>query len=123
MDGQHDAVLEIVPVLVRELDSQADQLLGEAVTAGDFEALIQVGCDGALVLVPVLPEHGVAAILAALGVGHVEHIAQEYPAVPVAQQGDSLGAAPDLPVHPLFPEVVTGTGCGILSLDIDHQNF
>lgn len=121
MDGEHEAVFEVVPVVLREPDGQGDKLLGETVTARDFETLLQVGRDSALVLVPVLPEHGVPAVLPALRVGHVEHVAEEYPAVAVTQQGDSFRAAPDAAAHAMVPEVELRAGGGVRALGVNHD--
>ena len=121
MDGQHDFILEIVPVFVRELHSQGDKLLGEAVAAGDAEGFLQPGRDRVLVLVPVLPEHGIPAVLPALRVGHVEHVAEEYPAVAVTQQGDSFRAAPDAAAHAMVPEVELRAGGGVRALGVNHD--
>ena len=110
-----------MPILVRELHGQADQLLGEAVVAGDFEALLQMGRDDALVLVPVLPEHGVAAVRATLRVSDVENVAQERPAIAVAQQGYAFRAAPDVAAHPAAPEVELGTRFRARTLRMDHD--
>ena len=120
-DGEHDIVFEVVPVFIREPDSQGDELLVQAVVAGDLEALGQPGCDGWLVLVPVLPEHGVPAVLPALRVGHVEHVAEEDSSIAVAEQGDALGAAPDASAHAAGPEVELGAGGGGGALGVDHD--
>lgn len=121
MDGEHDPVPEVVPVLVGELDGQGDELLGEAVPAGYAEGFLQPGRDGTFVLRPVLPEHGIPAILPALSIGDVKDISEKYPAVSVAEQGYSLGAPPDAAAHAVVPEVEPGAGGGVGPLGVDHD--
>ena len=121
VDSQHDIVLEVMPVLVREPNGQGNELLGEAVAAGRTERAFQPGRDGTLIRALVLPKYGVAAVLPALRVGHIKHVPQEYPAVAVTQQGDALGTGPDTAAHAVVPEVELSAGRGGGALGVDHD--
>jgi hypothetical protein len=62
------------------------------------------------VFFPVLPKVRIQAIVHAACVGDIEHIAQNRPAPAVVNEGDTSGAAPDVPAHSLVPEVVFRAG-------------
>ena len=67
------------------------------------------------------PSFRVARIAPYSGVRHIKHIVQTRVSAGFVQQGDALGATPDIPVHAVVPDVVIGAGCGIGSLSVDHQ--
>ena len=67
------------------------------------------------------PSFRVARIAPYSGVRHIKHIVQTRVSAGFVQQGDALGATPDIPVHAVVPDVVIGAGCGIGSLGVDHQ--
>ena len=67
------------------------------------------------------PSFRVARIAPYSGVRHIKHIVQTRVSAGFVQQGDALGATPDIPVHAVVPDVVIGAGCGIGSLGVDHK--
>jgi len=78
-------------------------LLVQTLAAGYAEALCQLGCHSGAVLVTVLPEQRVTFVLAVFRVGDVEYVPEERPAVPVTEQDDALGTAPDMAAHAPVP--------------------
>ena len=73
--------------------------------------------------VPVLqrPQPGVARIGPGTGVGQIKHIPQAQLVARIVQQGDALGAAPDIAVHAVVPDIVGCAGGGVGALGIDHE--
>lgn len=97
----------VVPVFLRKLGGDALQLVGKAVLAGNIKAVFQRRRhDVPVFLRAVLPEEGAAGVFSASRVGDVEHIAQPGPVAGGVDEGDPLGAAPDVPAHLLVPQVV-----------------
>ena len=72
-----------------------------------------------LVLVRHLPEVDLPT-LPAVGIGHIENIAQLVGNIPVNQQGDALGAFVD-PSSKFIPHLDLRTGSGIGFLGMDQQ--
>ncbi|WP_295757878.1 MULTISPECIES: hypothetical protein [Clostridia] len=117
-----DVILVVGPVFVRQLCGDLLQLLREAVCAGDLKAAFQRRRHRVPVFLPVLPEVGVQPLfILPARVGNIEHIAQRGPAPAGVQEDDALGAAPDVPAHPLVPEVPLRAGGGFGPLGVDHQ--
>lgn len=117
-----DVVLMVVPVFVRQPRGDLLQLVREAVRAGDLKAVLQRRRHRVPVFLPILPEVRVQALfILPARVGHIEHIAQGGLALAVVNENDALGAAPDVPAHPLVPEVPLRAGGGFGPLGVDHQ--
>ena len=110
----------IGPVGVCQLSRCIRQLLGQGVCGGAIAALQHSLYRDS---VPVLqcPQPGIAGVLPGAGVSQIEHIPQAQPVACIIQQGDALGAAPDIAVHPVVPDVITGAGGGVGALGVDHE--
>lgn len=112
----------VVPVFVRKLGGDALQLVGKAVFAGNVEAVFQRRRYSVPVLLrAVLPEEGAAGVFPATRVGDVEHIPKPGPVAGGVDEGDAPGAAPDVPAHPLIPQVVFRAGRGVRALGENHK--
>ena len=113
----------VVPVFVCQLRGNLLQLAREAALPGNIESLLQSRRYCVPVFFPVLPKVRIQAIVHAACVGDIEHIAQNRPAPAVVNEGDTSGAAPDVPAHSLVPEVVFRAGGSVRPLGVNHQLF
>ena len=113
----------VVPVFVCQLRGNLLQLPREAALPGNIESLLQSRRYCVPVFFPVLPKVRIQAIVHAACVGDIEHIAQNRPAPAVVNEGDTSGAAPDVPAHSLVPEVVLRAGGSVRPLGVNHQLF
>ena len=113
----------VVPVFVCQLRGNLLQLAREAALPGNIESLLQSRRYCVPVFFPVLPKVRIQAIVHAACVGDIEHIAQNRPAPAVVNEGDTSGAAPDVPAHSLVPEVVLRAGGSVRPLGVNHQLF
>lgn len=86
-----------------------------------IKILFQHFPDGLLRLFGQLPGLHVPGAAAHTGVRHIKDIAHAHPARTGSQQCDALGTSPNVPVHGVVPEIVTGTGRCIRALGIDQQ--
>ena len=115
-----DVPAVVVPVICHQFPGNickllADTLPADAVGGGEHfrNRLFQV--------VVKLPHLRVTGIAAHPGVRHIENVVQARESAGFVQQGDALGATPDIPVHAVVPDVVIGAGCGIRALGVDHK--
>ena len=68
-----------------------------------------------------LPHLRVARIAAYPGVAHIKNVVQTRYTTGLVQQGDTLGAAPDVAVHAVAPNIEAGTGGGVRPLGVNHE--
>ena len=108
------------PVGICQLSRCIRQLLGQ-VCRGSAVAALQHSCYRNPVPVLQRPQPGVTGVLPGAGVGQIEHIPQAQPVARIVQQGDALGPAPDIAVHPVIPDIVRRAGGGVGALGIDHK--
>ena len=67
------------------------------------------------------PRLDISRLTTGAGVRYIKDIAHTHSARTGCQQRNALGAAPDVPVHGIIPEIVLGTGRCIRALGIDQQ--
>ncbi|MEQ2363340.1 hypothetical protein WMO44_14510 [Faecalibacterium sp. CLA-AA-H175] len=115
-----DVAAVVVPVIRHQFSGNIGKLLANTLSADAVDSgehfrnrLFQI--------IVVLPHLRVTGITAHTGVRHIENVVQARESAGFVQQGDALGATPDIPVHAVVPDVVIGAGCGIGSLSVDHQ--
>ncbi|OUN68505.1 hypothetical protein B5G12_12585 [Faecalibacterium sp. An58] len=115
-----DLLLVAGPVGVRKRSRCICQLLGQGVCGGAITALQHSLHRDSM---PILqrPQPGITRIGPGTGVGQIKHIPQAQSVAHIVQQGDALGAAPDIAVHAVVPDVITGAGGGVGPLGIDHE--
>ncbi|HJI00194.1 MULTISPECIES: hypothetical protein [Faecalibacterium] len=118
-DGE-DVCAVVVPVGFCQLSGNVRNLLAEPfmVNAVFLRQHFRYRLEQVIVELPHLRVTGIAAHS---GVRHIKHIVQTRVSAGFVQQGDALGATPDIPVHAVVPDVVIGAGCGIGSLGVDHK--
>ncbi|HJI00304.1 MAG TPA: hypothetical protein OIM02_04230 [Faecalibacterium prausnitzii] len=115
-----DVSAVVVPVICHQFPGNIRKLLADTLPADAVglaqhlrNRLHQIGTE--------LPHLRITGIAAHPGVRHIKHIVQTRVSAGFVQQSDTLGAAPDIPVHAVVPDVVIGAGGGILALGVDHQ--
>lgn len=96
-------------------------LLGERHHCICIKILFQHFPDGPLRPLGQLPGLHAPGAAACAGVRHIKDVTHAHSARTGSQQRDALGAAPDVPVHGIVPEIVPGTGRCIRALGIDQQ--
>ena len=122
VNGADDVPLILIPIFSRQLLGDLLQLGGEAIRTGSVKAALQRRSYHVLVFRLILPEVRVQpGLIPADGIRDIEHIAQDGPALAAVNEGNALGAAPDVPAHPLVPEVPLRAGGGFGPLGVDHQ--
>ncbi|MEQ2681739.1 hypothetical protein AAAU20_06005 [Faecalibacterium prausnitzii] len=110
----------VVPVIRHQFPRNIRKLLADTLAA-DAVGLAQHFRNRLHQIGTELPHLRVTGIAAHSGVRHIKHIVQTRVSAGFVQQGDALGATPDIPVHAVVPDVVIGAGCGIGSLGVDHK--
>ncbi|MED9821911.1 MAG: hypothetical protein U0J65_07775 [Christensenellales bacterium] len=124
-EGIRNAVEDVPPVVapIREclLVGNLIDLLGEGHRCICTKILFQHFPDGLLRLLGQSPRLDISRPAARAGVRHIKDIAHTHPIRTGCQQRDALGAAPDVPVHGVVPEIIPGTGRCIRALGIDQQ--
>lgn len=83
--------------------------------------LFQHFADRLLRLFGYSPRLDISRLTTSAGVRYIKDIAHTHSARTGCQQRNALGAAPDVPVHGIIPEIVLGTGRCIRALGIDQQ--
>lgn len=68
-----------------------------------------------------LPQANLTGIGALARVRYIEHIPQARLIAGIVQQGDTLGAAPDITPHSLIPQIKFRAGCCIRALSENHE--
>ena len=121
VNDAEDVLPVIVPIFRRKLGGDLLKLFHE-VAAGHVKPLPQRRRYRVLIFLPVLPQLG-PGFLSAAGVSHIEHIAQKGPAAAVVDDGNTRGSPPHIPAHPLVPEIIFRTGCGVGPLGVNQELF
>lgn len=111
----------ISPIGQRLLAGNLIDLLGEGHRRIRIKILFQHFPDGLLRPLGQPPGLHVSGVTACAGVRYIKDIAHTHSARTGCQQRNALGAAPDVPVHGIVPEIVLGTGRCIRALGIDQQ--
>ena len=83
--------------------------------------LFQHFADRLLRLFGYSPRLDISRLTTGASVRYIKDIAHTHSARTGCQQRNALGAAPDVPVHGIVPEIVLGTGRCIRALGIDQQ--
>ena len=92
----------VSPVFLRQFGGHIGQLLGQ-VAAAHIIVSLQHRHDRRGVFLVQRPQPGGAGMFTGAGVGNIEHIAQPESVTGIVHQGDTLGAAPHIPSHPVVP--------------------
>ena len=111
----------VAPIGHRLLAGNLMDLLRERHRCIRIEVCFQHFPNGLLRPLGQLPGLHVPGATARAGVRHIKDIAHAHPARTGSQQCDALGTSPNVPVHGVVPEIVTGTGRCIRALGIDQQ--
>lgn len=126
-EGIRNAVEDVPPVIapIRErlLAGNLIDLLREGHFSIRTKILFQHFPDGLLRPLGQLPGLHVSGATARACVRHIKDITHAHPVGSCGEQRDALGAAPDVPVHGVVPEIIPGTGRCIRALCIDQQLF
>ena len=124
-EGIRNAVEDVLPVVmpIREclLAGNLMDLLLEGHRRIRIEVRFQHFPNGLLRPLGQLPGLHVPGATARACVRHIKDITYAHPVGSCGEQRDALGAAPDVPVHGVVPEIIPGTGRCIRALGIDQQ--
>lgn len=124
-EGIRNAVEDVPPVIApirqRLLVCNLMDLLREGHFSIRIEVRFQHFLNGLLRPLGQLPGLHAPGAAACAGVRHIKDIAHTHPTRTGCQQRDALGAAPDVPMHGVVPEIIPGTGRCIRALGIDQQ--
>ncbi|MFR8114242.1 hypothetical protein [Faecalibacterium sp.] len=115
-----DVSAVVVPVICHQFPGNIRKLLADTLPADAVglaqhlrNRLHQIGTE--------LPHLRVTGIAAHPGVAYVKNVVQARESAGFVQQGDALCTPAHITVHPVVPEVETGTGGSIRTLGVDHQ--
>lgn len=124
-EGIRNAVEDVPPVIapIRErlLAGNLMDLLLEGHRRIRIEVRFQHFPNGLLRPLGQLPRLHVPGAAAHAGVRHIKDITHAHSVWARGEQRNTLGAAPDVPVHGVVPEIIPGTGRCIRALGIDQQ--
>ena len=110
----------VVPVVLHQFAGEVCQLLGEIRITDPIGFCQHLGHRFPEAVIH-LPEIRVQGVSADAGVRHVKDIPQVRGVAAVIQQGDTFGAAPDKPVHPVVPDIILSAGGGVRALGVNQQ--
>ncbi|MSC86273.1 hypothetical protein EAI89_20935 [Eubacterium sp. am_0171] len=119
-DGE-DVTLVVIPIFIRKLGGDVFKLIGKSVCTVHVVTVFQHGGYCVLVFLAQLPEIRASSAFGSSRVRYIKHIAQPRSFAAVVDEGDALGAAPDISSHLLVPEVILRAGGGVRSLGVDHD--
>ena len=108
----------VVPVIIHQPARQVRKLLGK-VRVADAVSFFEHLRHRLAELIGHPPLVGVQGVSAGAGVRYVKDVSQALAVI--VQQGDALGAAPDIAVHAVIPDVVLSAGRGVGALCVDHE--
>ena len=111
----------VMPIRERLLVCNLMDLLCEGHFGIRTKILFQHFPDGLLRLLGQSPRLDISRPAARAGVRHIKDITHAHSVWARGEQRNTLGAAPDVPVHGVVPEIVPGTGRCIRALGIDQQ--
>ena len=121
VNDTEDSPLVLLPIFPGKQSRDCFKLFLQTMLSGNAVAVFQRCRDCFPVRILHTAEMGRRLIFAAPRVGNIKHIAQNRSAAPCVNEGNSRGIAPDIPPHPLVPEIILRAGRGVRALGVDHQ--
>ena len=121
VNDAEDVPLIVIPVFIRKLCGDTFKLIGKTFASVYLVTVLKHIGYGFSVFLTVLPKIRGSRTFGSACVRHIKYIAQSRSFSVVVDEGDALGAAPDISAHFFVPEVILGAGDGIRALGVDHD--
>ena len=124
VNDAEDVLFVFLPILDCQFPGDPLHLIGKPILIRNSKTIFQRCCHHIPVFLLVLPQVRVQpSIIHTARVGNVKHITEDGPALAIVNKGNALGPAPDVPAHPLVPEVVLRAGGSFGPLGVNHELF